>query len=83
MPQALARTWYLHLDPELRIIHSERSCPDAKVAVKYSYITSVTLATIDDARKLDQLGKACDRCKRREAVKRKSKGYVSPPGFRT
>lgn len=81
------RTFYLYIDPELRIVHSTRTCPAARVAVKYNTLESFKLATVGDARELDSRARPCDRCQKDEARRRgegktRSSRHVSPPGFR-
>lgn len=72
-----------YVDPELHLVHTERNCPEAKMAVKYCYIYSVTVRNVEDAQELDDIAKPCIRCLKREYGYRQHKAnYVPPPGFR-
>jgi hypothetical protein len=77
------KTWYLYEDPELRIVHSDKSCPDARIPAKYNYLKAIDLKTEDDAESLDSRARACERCVKREKSKAmRFRGYKPPPGFR-
>lgn len=75
------RTWYLFEDPELRLVHSSRQCPEARVAAKYNYLVSVS---VTEGRggliggEWTERARPCPRCVK-EATRRPG---LAPPGFR-
>lgn len=81
----LTRSFQVFEDPELRIVHSRRSCPAAKIAVKYNYLVMVNATTIEDARALDARATPCTVCIKheRELRSKRTLNHVSPPGFRS
>ena len=66
----LVRPFSLYLDKELNLLHSDRACPEAKIAVKYNYLVEIPIRTKNDAKEADRNHKACPRC---EAVDQKKK----------
>jgi hypothetical protein len=81
------RSFYVQIDPELRVVHTDVSkCPGGKIGHKYNYLKPFTIVTPDDAEKLDKQGlRACDWCLKQERLKRKRARrdpHISPPGFR-
>jgi len=81
------RTFYLHADPELHVIHTNTNeCPAAKIGSKYNYLKGVNITTMRDAEQLDEEGyRPCDWCLNRERQMRKRARrtpHLSPPGFR-
>jgi hypothetical protein len=86
MTRALTRSFYLHLDPELRIVHTRMTCPAAKVAFKYNDLVGVTIKNVEDAQDLDKKGTPCPACLKHEQFlrgKRTHPKHISPPGFRS
>jgi hypothetical protein len=87
MPNFNDRSFYLKIDPELRMVHTNTTeCPAAKVGSKYGYLEGVVLMTVEDAEALDKRGlRPCDWCLKREQKLRAKQSrvpHVSPPGFR-
>lgn len=81
---ALTRSFYLYIDPTLRIVHTRMTCTAAKVASKYGDLVGFTIKTVEDARILDTKGTPCPACLKHERFLRgkRSLNHVSPPGFR-
>lgn len=76
-------TWFLLFDPELRIVHTDSQCPDARVPQKYKYMEQIRIERPEDARQLDQKGaRPCLRCHKVEWRKVVKGRYTAPPGFR-
>jgi hypothetical protein len=83
---SLTRSFYVHIDPALKLVHTRATCPAAKVANKYNDLVGFTIKTLEDARRLDQDGnracKACIEHERHLRSRRSQPQHVSPPGFR-
>lgn len=70
------------IDPELKLVHVENTCPEYSVAHKYRYGYSVSVGSPEQAkREIDDKGyKACPRClKREERSKNPKPGFVPKP----
>lgn len=76
------RVWTLYEDPDLKLIHAERNCRDARVAVKYNTIVSRSVTEGDQgrAKELFSAASPCPSCTLR--LSRRPAGHPRPPGFR-
>lgn len=70
-----------YLDPELRVIHLFTNCSGLKVAKKYGYIKNVVAHSTEDAQRLDDSGRPCHTCWKREVVLAKKDQRRPRPGF--
>lgn len=83
-----ARTWYYHLDPELKIIHVFVNCGSLKFPKKYSYVKDFTLRGREDAIELDRMvrhdnWKVCVPCWKREQMLARQDTRPPRPGFKS
>lgn len=51
------------LDTELKVIHSSPACGGAKIPAKYGYLHTEYIRTIEQARELDLIYRACEACR--------------------
>ena len=76
------RVWTLYVDPDLRIVHANRNCREARYAVKYNTLISRSVGEHDAValREAFSGATACPSCKREQA--RRPQAHPRPPGFR-
>lgn len=71
-----------HFDPALKLIHLFRDCGGLKVAQKYSEVETITVNDAYEAAALDEMGRPCHTCWKREAYWAEKDGRPRRPGFK-
>lgn len=70
------------VDPELKMVHLFQDCVNLKVARKYQYVQTVHVDTVAQARLLDERGRACHLCFKREVHLARRDNRTPRPGFK-